>query len=68
MIEKIVVAALVVLAGAYLTRRFLKKGGSACGCSGSGQSCCSGSSSSGCCSNGQQEIGRLRECGCSRKQ
>ncbi|GFK93779.1 hypothetical protein NNJEOMEG_01613 [Fundidesulfovibrio magnetotacticus] len=53
MLEKIIVAALVALAGAYLARRFLRgrtRGG--CGCSGS-------SSGGGCC----QELGPMPKSG-----
>ncbi|MFZ5426977.1 MAG: hypothetical protein ACOZEN_08375 [Thermodesulfobacteriota bacterium] len=65
MLEKIVVVALVVLAGAYLARRLMKKGGSACGCSGEGSSC--GSPSGGCCGGMGHGLKHMSECGCSRK-
>ncbi|WP_243358123.1 hypothetical protein [Fundidesulfovibrio terrae] len=63
MVEKIFVISLVVLAGAYTVRRFLRKGGSACGCSGG----CSSGGGGGCCGGSQQDIKPLSDCGCSRK-
>lgn len=65
MLEKIIVVALVVLAGAYLARRLMKKGGSACGCSGGGSEC--GSGSGGCCGGSGHGLKHMSECGCSRK-
>jgi len=67
MLEKIIVAALVVLAGTYLARRLMKKGGSACGCSGGGSSCGPASGSGGCCGGTGHGLKRMSECGCSRK-
>ena len=60
MLEKIIIVALVALAGAYLARRFLRKGGSSCGCG------CSDGGSGGCC-GGQRDIKNFGECDCSRK-
>jgi len=70
MFDKIVVLALVALAAAYLVRRFLRRSGPGCGCSGSESSCgggcsCAGSSggsSSGCC--GGKELTQPGGCGC----
>ncbi len=67
MLEKIIVVALVVLAGAYLARRLMKKGGSACGCSGSDSGCRGSSSSGGCCGGSGHGLKPMSECGCSRK-
>lgn len=57
MLEKFIVAALVIGAGIYLFRRLTRKGGAGCGCSGG---------SGGCC-GGQHEIKPLGGCGCGRK-
>lgn len=57
MLEKIIVAALIVLAVGYMVRRVMRKGGSSCGCGSSG----------GCCGGGQTEIKNFSDCGCGRK-
>jgi hypothetical protein len=63
MVEKIFVISLVVLAAAYMARRLLRKGGSACGCSGG----CSSGSGGGCCGGSHTDLKPMHECGCSKK-
>jgi hypothetical protein len=57
MLEKIIVAALVVLALAYMVQRAMRKGGSGCGCASSG----------GCCGGGQTGIKNFSDCNCTKK-